>query len=187
MAIGAGFPEVLAGARQGDPSSMRALYRDLAPAVLGYLRGQGCPDAEDAASEVFVGLVRGLPRFRGDEGDFRRWVFSIAHRRMVDERRRVARRREQPLDPSELAARTALHPVGDTESDAMDRAGRDWAIQELGSLTEDQRAVLLLRVLADLPVADVARILGRSLGAVKALQGRALASLARRIQREGVT
>ena len=143
--------------------------------------------AEDAASEVFVGVVRGLARFRGGERDFRAWVFSIAHRRMMDERRRRARRREQPLDPSDLAEATDLHPRGDAEAEALDRAGRDWALGALASLTEDQRAVLLLRVLADLPVADVARILGRSVGAVKALQGRALAALARRIEREGVT
>jgi RNA polymerase sigma factor (sigma-70 family) len=187
MAIGAGFPEVLAAAREGDRSSLETLYRDLAPAVLGYLRGHRCAEPEDATSEVFVGLVRGLPTFRGDERDFRAWVFSIAHRRMIDQRRRLARRREEPLDPSDLAARTAIHPHGDTEAEALDRVGEDWAVRSLAALTEEQRAVLLLRVLADLSVADVARILGRSVGAVKALQGRALAALARRIEREGVT
>jgi RNA polymerase sigma factor (sigma-70 family) len=105
----------------------------------------------------------------------------------VDQRRRLARRVGEPVDPAELAARTAIHPSGDTEAEALERSGEGWAMRALERLTEEQREVLLLRVVADLPVTEVARIVGRSEGAVKALQRRALSALARQIEREGVS
>jgi RNA polymerase sigma factor (sigma-70 family) len=181
------FTGVLAAARKGDRRALEAIYEELAPAVLGYLRGQGASEPEDATSEVFVGVVRGLPRFRGGERDFRAWVFSIAHRRLFDERRRLARRREEPVDPARLAGPLAAGAVGDTEGEAMSRLGTVWALSVIRSLTDDQRAVLLLRIVANLSVAETARVLGKSLGAVKTLQRRALLALARRIDREGVS
>jgi RNA polymerase sigma factor (sigma-70 family) len=187
MAIGATFPEVLAAAQAGDERAMESLYRDLAPAVLGYLRGQRAAEPHDTVGEVFVGVIRGLAAFRGDEKGFRSWVFAIAHRRLMDERRRLARRGEQPVDPGELSARFENRLTGDVEAEALERSGEGWALRALESLTEEQREVLLLRVVADLPVAEVARIVGRSEGAVKALQRRALSALARQIDREGVS
>jgi RNA polymerase sigma-70 factor (ECF subfamily) len=185
--IGQAFGSTLDAARDGEPSALEALYRDLAPAVLGYLRGQRAAEPEDLASEVFVGMVRGLEGFRGDEGGFRSWVFSIAHRRLIDERRRLARRREESVDPSDLAGRLAGAAMGDAEDEAVARLGRGWAVRTLDVLTDDQRSVLLLRILADLSVEDVARLLGKRPGAVKTLQRRALASLARHLERQGVS
>jgi RNA polymerase sigma factor (sigma-70 family) len=182
--IGEAFNAVLAAARSGDQAALEALYRDLAPPVLGYLRVQGAREPEDVASEVFVALVRGLAGFKGDERDFRSWVFTIAHRRLVDERRRNSRRLETPADPETLRL---LGPAGDVEGEALARLGGRPAVQALHRLTPDQRAVVLLRVLADLPVAEVARVLGKSAGAVKTLQRRALARLAREISREAVS
>jgi RNA polymerase sigma-70 factor (ECF subfamily) len=187
MAIGTAFRELLAAAQAGDRAALEALYRDVAPAVVGYLRGLRATEPEDAAGEVFVGMIRGLPDFRGDERAFRSWVFAITHRRLVDERRRLARRRDHPVDPGELSARFENRLTGDVEAEALERSGEGWALRALGRLTEEQREVLLLRVVADLPVAEVARIVGRSEGAVKALQRRALSALARQIEREGVS
>jgi RNA polymerase sigma factor (sigma-70 family) len=185
--IGHAFSAVLEAARAGQRSALETVYRDLAPTVLGYLRGQRAVEPEDLASDVFVGVVRGLPGFRGGERDFRSWVFSIAHRRLIDERRRLARRREQPVDPSALADHLAGAPVGDVEEDAAARLGTAWAVGALDVLTEDQRSVLLLRVVADLSVEEVARLVEKQPGAVKTLQRRALASLARHFERQGVS
>ena len=179
--------DVIAAARLGEPWALEAIYADLAAPVLGYLRGQGLREPEDAASEVFVGVVRGLERFRGDERDFRTWVFSIAHRRVIDERRRLARRREEPVDPVDLAGPLAGSRTGDAEAEGLDRLGTRWALAALATLSPDQRAVVTLRVLADLSVEQVAAVLGKSLGAVKSLQRRALAALARNLEREGVS
>lgn len=183
--IGRGFEDVLARAKAGDPGALERIYRDLAPAVLGYLRGQGASEPEDLASEVFVALVRQIPDFRGDERALRSFVFTIAHHRLVDERRRAGRRREAPVDPHVLAG--APGPIGDVTEEAMASLGAGWAIRALGSLTPDQRAVILLRVLGGLSVADAARVLGKTRGAVKTLQRRALAALARSVEREAVS
>ena len=180
-------PALLDAARRGEHSALEQIYRELAPSVMGYLRGQGVREPEDAASEVFVGMVRGLERFRGDEREFRTWLFSIAHRRVIDERRRLARRPVEPVDPSALTGPLAASAVGDSEVEAMDRLGTGWALAALRSLSPDQRAVILLRVLADLSVEETAAVLGKSLGAVKSLQRRGLASLAREIERQGVS
>lgn len=184
MTIGTRFPVVLEDARRGERDAIEALYRDLAPSVLGYLRGQGAREPEDLTSEVFEGVFRGLPRFRGEEAGFRSWVFTIAHRRVLDERRRRGRRPEVAMDPADLADRG---PIGDAEGEALGRLGSRWALEVLGKLTEGQRSVVLLRVLADLPVAEVARVLGRSEGAVKNLLQRGVSRLADEIARERVT
>ncbi len=184
MALGT---EVIAGARRGEDWALERIYIQLAPSVLGYLRGQGVRDPEDAASEVFVGLVRGLGRFDGDEDDLRTWVFSIAHRRAVDDRRRRARRPEEATEPAGLEERLVSVSAGDVEAEAMERLGTGWAVRALSALAPDQRAVILLRVLADLSVDQVAAVLGKSRGAVKSLQRRGLAAIARALDREAVS
>jgi RNA polymerase sigma-70 factor (ECF subfamily) len=162
-------------ARTGDREALEELYERVAPAVLGYLRVQGAREAEDLASEVFVGVVRGLPGFDGDERGFRSWVFTIAHRRLQDERRRLARRREEPVAPEGLEALAGAAPGADDVASGSGSA----VLERLAALTPDQRAVIALRVLADLSVVEAARILGKSEGAVKTLTRRALAALAR--------
>lgn len=179
--------EVLGAGRDGHEWALEAIYRDLAPAVLGYLRAQRATEPEDLTSEVFVGVVRGLASFSGDVKAFRSWVFSIAHRRLIDERRRLSRSREQPADPSALEGALAGAATGDVEAEGLARLGSRWAAELLDTLTDEQRTVVLLRVVADLSVRQVAEITARSPGAVKTMQRRALLQLARRIEREGVS
>lgn len=144
------------------------VYRQLAPAVLGYLRGQRLPDPEGVLGEVFFHVARSLHQFRGDEEALRRWVFTIARHRAVDDVRHRARRPEttgtQPVDLPGPSDDAGLDP------DLLDALGR---------LNADQREVVALRFVADLPLEDVARITGRSVGAVKSMQLRGLAQLAR--------
>ncbi|MEX1047671.1 MAG: RNA polymerase sigma factor [Actinomycetota bacterium] len=187
MAIGSGFGDILDSARRGDERSLEVLYRDLAPAVLGYMRGQRAAEPDDLTSEVFLAVARGLGRFRGDEAAFRSFVFTIAHRRLIDERRRLHRSKEFPVDAATLAETHTPGTAGDAEQEALDRLGRRWVDEALATLTDEQRAVILLRVVADLPVLEVARILGKPEGAIKALQRRGLRFLARTIEPEGVS
>lgn len=150
--------------------------------MAGYLRVQRAAEPEDLTSEVFLGVFRGIGTFRGTEQQFRSWVFTITHRRLLDERRGTAR---QPLLTT--VDQALDHHAGDVERDAMDVLGDQWVIQTCAQLSPDQRTVLLLRVIADLTIDDIARITGKSSGAVKALQRRALATLRRTLAREGVT
>lgn len=144
------------------------VYRTLAPAVLGYLRAQRAPDPEDTLGEVFLQVARDLPRFRGDDDALRRWVFSIAHNRLQDARRHEGRR---PL----LSDRALPERAGEQPTDPLDPE----LVDALAELTPDQREVVVLRFVADLALADVARITHRRVGAVKALQHRALEVLER--------
>ena len=86
------FGVLLAAAVAGDGDSLGELWRRHQPSLLRYLRGRGCADFEDVASQVWIDVARGLPGFMGGELDFRRWLFTIAHHRHVDEVRRRDRR-----------------------------------------------------------------------------------------------
>jgi len=187
MPLGDAFDRTMEAAREGEHAALAAIYRDLSPAVLGYLRGQRAGEPEDLASEVFVAVVRGLTAFQGDERSFRSWVFTIAHRRVVDERRRRSRGWEEPVDPGDFADSLAGSRIGDVEDEALGRLGASWAMKMLGRLTPEQREVVLLRVLGGLSVAEVAIVMGKAEGAIKALQRRALRALAREIERQGVS
>jgi RNA polymerase sigma-70 factor (ECF subfamily) len=178
------FPEVLDDARRGVESAWATIYRELAPAVLGYLRTNRAPEPEDTLSEVFLQVARDLGGFDGNERQFRAWVFTIAHHRLLDARRHSARR------PVTLVAEI---PDVDTATpdeaveQAMARIGAEQVHRVLGAVSPDQRAVLLLRVLGELTVDEVARAIGKRPGAVKALQRRGLAALRKELRRAGVT
>src|SRR5881227_3225810 len=173
MGTGLPFDDVLVAAQAGAPWAFEVLYRDLAPAVTGYLRLHGAAEPDDLASETFLGVFTGLAGFSGDEDALRAWVFTIAHRRLVDDWRRRSRRPQVADDAGDLAE----HVGGDVEDDVLTRVGAA-TVQELcGRLPDDQRAVLLLRILADLTVEQVATAMGRSVGSVKALQRRGLRAL----------
>src|SRR5437660_10925045 len=96
MALGAAFDEVLAAAKGGAEWAVTAIYRDLHPSLLAYLRAVEPAEADDLASEVWLGVGRGLAAFEGDEAAFRGWAFTIARRRIIDLRRRRGRRQTQP-------------------------------------------------------------------------------------------
>lgn len=174
----ADFERVLADAQRSDQRALETLYRDLAPLVLGYLRGRGARDPEDLTSETFVAMMRNLHRFRGNETRLRTWVLTIAHRRLIDDRRRLSRRPESPMDPTSMAE-TRGTTASDAGTAALANLGGQEMVKLLDELTDDQRAVVVLRIVADLPVNDVARILKKRPGAVKTMQRRALATLAR--------
>ncbi len=183
MRTGPAFDDVLAAAKAGAAWAFEVLYRDLAPAVTGYLRLHGAAEPDDLASETFLGVFTGLARFQGDEEALRAWVFTIAHRRLVDDWRRRSRRPQVTDDPGDLAEQVG----GDVEDDVLLRTGAQ-AVHELcGTLPVDQRSVLLLRILADLTVEQVADVLGRTVGSVKALQRRGLRNLRNRIEQPAET
>lgn len=106
MALGEQFPEVLQAARLGAEWAWRALHRNLAPSIIGYLDTRGASDPEDLAGEVFfLRLFRDLPRFEGGEGEFRAFAFTIARHRLIDERRCRSRRPEEAMRPILLRRR----------------------------------------------------------------------------------
>jgi RNA polymerase sigma factor (sigma-70 family) len=179
MRAGVAFDDVLAAAQAGAGWAFEVLYRDLSPVVTGYLRLHGAAEPDDLASETFLGVFTGLAGFSGDEDALRSWVFTIAHRRLIDDWRRRSRRPQLTDDAGDLT----LLPGGDAEDDALMRVGTDDVHRMCAGLPDDQRSVLLLRVLADLTVEQVASVMGRSVGSVKALQRRGLRTLRDRLEK----
>lgn len=169
--------DLLEAARAGRRGAREQLYRALAPRVAAYLRTQGVHDVAGVTNDVFVSVFRALDRFSGNAARFRSWVFTIAHTMAIDEQRYRARgRRAGVVVPLTDAVD---RPAGDVEEDALEILGTGDVSRLLDALTRDQRAVLLLRVVADLSVEETAAALGKAPGAVRVLQHRAIAALRR--------
>lgn len=170
-------------ARAGSCRAFEQLYRTMAGQVASYLRWHRASDPDGLTNDVFVQVHRNLGAFKGDEQGFRSWVFTIAHHRMIDDRRRANR---QPRVDGEAGVEDHVG-TGDVEDDVLAWLAHDNVRDLLAVLSRDQRDVVLLRIVADLSVEEVARMLGKREGAIKALQHRALNALRRHIDRQPAT
>lgn len=184
MTLGRNFAAILRAARAGEEWAWSALYAEFAPGLLGYLRAQRADQPEDLLGEVMLQIVRDLPSFDGGMPEFRAWAFTIAHHRLLDERRRSARRPAEAMPAPEIER---LAPLGDTEEDALRALSAERVGRLLVQLSPDQQNVILLRVLGELTSEQVAQVIGKTAGAVKALQRRGLEAIRRELERERVT
>ena len=164
-------------ARAGGGWAFGRLWELLAPVVAAYVRRRGVRDVDDVTSEVFLAAFRGIERFDGDGPAFRAWLFTIAHHKAVDAVRRPARELAVGSGGGDDDLLLDRGAVRSAEDEVIDQVGGAAAVRSLDVLTEDQRDVLLLRVVADLSLAETAQVLSKPVGAVKALQHRALARL----------
>ena len=180
--IGAEFETVLAGARNGDEAAFARLWRDLNPPLLRYL-SLGGDTADEVAAETWLTVVRGLDTFTGDELGWRAWVFTTARRRTVD----AARRRGREAGLSRKAASGWVATVRDCADDVVDTLSTQEAVALVRRLPPLQAEVVLLRVVAGLPVSEVADVLGRTPGAVRVAAHRGLRALADLVAPGGVT
>lgn len=162
-----------------DDTDLEVLYVRYWGMVVGYLRGQGAPDPEDLAGDVFVGVVRNLDRFTGDESAFRSWLLVIAHRRLVDQRRATARRPVETREPTQILQLVDARVGGDAEDEALSRIETTRLLAALDHLTDDQRTVVLLHAVGDLSLPQIAALMDKRIGAVKSLHHRGLAAAAR--------
>ena len=160
---------VLDRARLGDKEALTELFRALQPALLRYLRGRLPGAAEDLAAHTWLDAARNLRDFSGGPEDFRRWVFTIARRRLQDELRRRGRR------PEELRAAPIELPTSSDEFSRHDDL--TWALALVRRLPPDQADAVLLRIVAGMDVGQVAQVMGRSEGSVRVLVHRGLQRL----------
>ena len=184
MTLGEGFDGVLEAAKGGAEWAWTSLYRDVAPLVLGYLRSRGAAEPEDLTGEVFLQIARDLRSFTGSETEFRSWVLVIAHHRLLDERRSRSRRPTEPSPPEVIVERGA---TGNVEEEALRALATHRVRELLLAVTEDQAEVLMLRILGGLTVDEVAQLVGKRPGTVKALQRRGLAAVKRKLAHEMAT
>ena len=176
MALVEEFDTVLAAAQAGAEWAVSLLYREYHPSLLRYLQAQDRSAGEDLAAEVWLAATPRLSSFQGEESGFRAWLFTIARRRLIEHRRRLGRRRTDPVAPDDLADRAGRH---DPEAAVVSAISAQEAIDELmRELSPEQAEVILLRVVGGLDAAEVGRILDKSAGAVRVMQHRALRQLA---------
>jgi RNA polymerase sigma factor (sigma-70 family) len=188
--IGDEFEAILEAAQRRAGWAFERLYRALAPVVAGYLRLQGSPEPDDLTNEVFLSAFGAIGSFRGDEDQFRSWLFTIAHRRLTDERRRAGRRppiADRPLFADRDVAGAPEAAGGDVEEDALRSLSLQRVRRLCDRLAPDQRDVLVLRMVSALSIEQTAEALDKSPTAVKALQRRALGAVRRIFEAEGVS
>ena len=176
--IGPEFPAVLGAAARGDEDAFSRLWVDLQPRLLRYFAVVSSAAAEDLASETWLGVVRGLDRFRGTEPAFRAWVFTIARHEVLDWRRRAARRPAEDVAGNGLVEGAA---PDDPAAAAVEGFSTRAALAMVATLPAGQAEAIVLRVVAGLEVNQVAEIMDRRPNTVRVLTHRGLRRLAERL------
>jgi RNA polymerase sigma-70 factor (ECF subfamily) len=182
--VGDDFARVLADAQGGSEDQFAVLWRDTNPALLRYLRVLAPENAEDIAAETWVHVVRGLPRFIGDEAAWRAWLFTTARRRLIDQ---VRLRKRHPAEPLEEISPADVPSTPDTAQIALDNIATEAALALLSQLPRPQAEVIMLRVVAGLDTDTVATLLGKSPGNVRVMAHRGLRKLESLLGPAGVT
>jgi RNA polymerase sigma-70 factor (ECF subfamily) len=169
-------------ARAGDARALGQLYDTYRDRVARFATGRlgDAEKAEDVTSETFEAVLRNLGSYRAGT-DFEAWLFTIAHRRVADVFRRRSRRREVALDdavdPAQRGGRPGPLPAVAGPEEAVLAAERRAEVAGAFRRLRPDQEVLALRVLGGLSAAQVGEVLGKSEGAVRVVQHRALQSL----------
>lgn len=177
------FAEVIRRARAGDHDALALLYRRFLPVVYRFIlaRVADTPTAEDITSETFFAVIERISETRAhDELTFAAWTLGIARNQVATHYRRQRARPTMRLD-APAAAQDLLTVADEGDPLSVITARERWAevVGALNQLTEEQRSVLLYRVILGYSAEDVGALLDKQAGAIRALQFRALASLAR--------
>jgi RNA polymerase sigma-70 factor (ECF subfamily) len=169
---------MVALAQQGDREALEALYLLHFDRIYSYLHLSvgNRHDAEDLTTQTFLKMLEAIGRFRWKTAPFSAWLFRIAHNLAMDHFR--ATKRWQPEEE-------VPEPEGSAESSAEEAAlesiGRRSMLELIENLSHEQKQVLTLKFVFNFSNGEAATILGKTEGAVKSLQHRALASLQKQI------
>jgi RNA polymerase sigma-70 factor (ECF subfamily) len=179
-AAGSDVRRLVDRAQQGNRDALEELYLRHFDRIYSYLHMSvgNRYDAEDLTTQTFVKMLESIGRFRWQAAPFSAWLFRIAHNLAMDHFR--ATRRWQPEED-------VPEPPGSEEASAEDQAmhvlGRESMLELIDKLSPEQQQVLTLKFVFNFPNAEVATILGKTEGAIKSLQHRALVSLEKQLAR----
>lgn len=170
---------LLIEAAQKDPARFAELYENNFDRVYAFIarRVRDRNEAEDLTSEVFHQALAGLPRFEWRGVPFAAWLFKIATNAVIDRSKRAAKEREVPADLDSSAQASSKEIEVEIEQRAR-------LYQLVDRLPVDQRRVIGMRFAEEKSIRDIANVLGRSEGAVKQLQFRALQNLRAQLSNE---
>ena len=174
---------LVARARKLDDEAWQIIFNRHYPRIYSYLyyRVGDADVAEDLSGEVFERAVKNIHRFKPRDGGLAGWLTRIAQNLAHDYYRR---RKVRPPDPLELNEEW-MSTGDDPARNVLANEGAFYLYQALQKLTPDQRDVILLRFIAQMRTPEVAKTMNKTVGAVKALQHRALASLRRELETLG--
>jgi RNA polymerase sigma-70 factor (ECF subfamily) len=166
-------------AQQGDARAFGRLYDAYFERIFGFVRARvsDVEDARDLTATVFMRAWEALPSYDCRGVPFAAWLFRIARNAIIDEYRRTAR---EPQWVREDDAQVVADPASLDET-IVARCDAEAVRRALQMLTDEQAAVVVLRFLWDMPIAEVAKALDKSEGAVKAMQHRAMRMLAKHL------
>jgi RNA polymerase sigma-70 factor (ECF subfamily) len=173
---------LIAQAQKHDQEAFSQLYEEYFDKIYRYvtLKLGNAMEAEDVTQQVFLKALQSISSFKWKGIPFSAWLFRIAHNQVVDylrKKRHATVPLEEPLPSSTGNPQQAVELKLDIER----------LLTATGKLTEAQREVISLRFTSELPIAEVARVMGRSQGAVKALQHSAILALRQQLSvAEGV-
>ena len=165
-------------AQENDQDAFAELYERYFPRIYRYiaLKIGDRHEAEDMAQQVFLKALKSISSFKWQDVPFSAWLYRIAHNQVVDHLRQKSRRPTTQLEEAmEQFSDDSDNPQKTTEI----RMDIESLMQALKKLTPAQREVIALRFTSDLPIAEVAHIMGKSEGAVKAMQHSAVLALRR--------
>jgi len=175
---GAEIRKFVERAQAGDGTALEELYLIHFDRIYSYLHMTvgNRPDAEDLTTQTFLRMLESIAKYRFQSAPFSAWLFRIAHNLSMDHFR--ANRRWQPEEE-------VPEPIGSEERSAEDEAfqaiGRKSMLELIDSLSHEQQQVLTLKFVFNFSNGEAATILGKTEGAVKSLQHRALVSLQKQI------
>jgi len=160
-------------AQQRDPEAFAQLYEEHFDRIYRYvaLRIGDKIEAEDMTQQVFINALHSISSFKWKGIPFSAWLFRIAHNQVVDYHRKKAKQATVPLDESQVSSDSNPQLMAEYRLDI------DQLLSATKRLTKAQREVIALRFAAELPIAQVAKVMGKSQGAVKALQHSAILAL----------
>jgi RNA polymerase sigma-70 factor (ECF subfamily) len=165
-------------AQKGDRGALEELYLIHFDRIYSYLHMSvgNRHDAEDLTTQTFLKMLESIGKFKFQAAPFSAWLFRIAHNLAMDHFR--AARRWQPEEE-------VPEPPGEeepsAEAQALQSIGRQSMLELIEGLSSEQQQVLTLKFVFNFPNAEVATILGKTEGAIKSLQHRALVSLQKQI------
>ena len=166
-------------AQRKDQEAFTEIYERYFDRIYRYLvlRIGNTGEAEDMTQQVFLKVLESIASFKWRSIPLSAWLFRIAHNQMVDYLRRKSKRTTVPIEP-ELAR------SGDKDDPHLlmeQKLETEQLISAIRGLTEAQREVVSLRFSSELPIAEMAKVMGKSLGAIKALQHSAIVALRKKL------
>ena len=169
---------LVARAQQHEQGAFAELYEKYFDRIYRYiaLKIGDKFEAEDMTQQVFLKALKSIDSFKWKDVPFSAWLYRIAHNQIVDHLRRSSRR---PTSPLEEAVLHVEDPGGNPQTQVEVNFDLERMVAATRKLTPAQREVIALRFTGELPIAEVSRIMGKSEGAVKALQHSAVVALRR--------